>query len=84
MIMSMPVITTINMIIGMIVSLVMMTFIFEACHLETQLYVLALLQEGCANPIVWLTVGVINLPGLPEMMQDLDPIAVAALQDAAV
>ena len=39
----------------------------------------ALLQQASSNPIIWLTVGVINLPGASEMVQGLVPVAVTPL-----
>ena len=53
-------------------------------HHEAQLHMFALLQQGGSNPIIWLAIGVINLPGTPEMMQGLVPVAVPPLQDTTV
>ena len=53
-------------------------------YLEAQIQMAALLQQGGANPVVRLAVGVINLPGHPEMVQGLVPIAVSPLQYATV
>ena len=44
----------------------------------------ALLQQGDANPVVRLTVGVVDLPGHPEMVQGVVPVAASPLQYAAV
>lgn len=53
-------------------------------HLEAQIHVGALLQQGGPNPVVRLTVGVINLPSHPEVVQGLVPLAVPPFQYAAV
>ncbi len=52
--------------------------VVKTCH-ETQLNMLALLKQRGPNPIVRLTVCVIDLSGSPEMMQSCLPVAVAPL-----
>ena len=53
-------------------------------HHKPQLNVLPLLDQGGPNPVVRLTVGVINLPGSSEVLERLVPVAVPPLKYAAV
>ena len=53
-------------------------------HLQGLREVAALLQQGCPNPVGGLAVGLVNLPGCPEVVQGFGPVAVAPFQDAAV
>ena len=53
-------------------------------HLQGLREVATLLQQSCPNPVGGLAVGLVNLPGCPEVVQGFGPVAVAPFQDAAV
>ena len=53
-------------------------------HHESKLHIPPLLQQGSTNPVVRLTVRVVNLPGRSEVVQRLVPVAMPPLQNPTV